>query len=156
MAVVTSPPILSQTVPPNETTSSSNAEEKAPHLPLVPSRKIEYTATEGTWLSLDVSPDGKSIVFDLVGHIYTVPISGGDARSITSGLSFDSTPRFSPDGTKIVYVSDRSGADNVWVSNINGSDARALTADENTTFTSPSWTADGHTYSGLSKEAKLL
>jgi len=142
-AVVSSPPIFSQTVPPKETSSSANAEEKAPHLPLVPSRKIEYTATEGTWLSLDVSPDGKSIIFDLVGHIYTVPISGGDAKPITSGLSFDSTPRFSPDEKKIVYVSDRSGADNVWVSNINGSDARALTADENTTFTSPSWTADG-------------
>ena len=140
--VIAVPLAFSQQSPPKETASTAKAEEKAPHLPLVPSRKIEYTATEGTWLSLDVSPDGKSIVFDLVGHIYVLPISGGEARPITSGLSFDSTPRFSPDGKKVVYVSDRSGADNVWVSNPDGSDARALTADENTTFTSPSWTSD--------------
>jgi len=141
--VIAVPLAFGQAAPPKETASTTKAEEKAPHLPLVPSRKIEYTATEGTWLSLDVSRDGKSIVFDLVGHIYLLPIFGGEARPITSGLSFDSTPRFSPDGKKIVYVTDRSGADNVWVSNTDGSDARALTADENTTFTSPSWTADG-------------
>jgi hypothetical protein len=140
---VAGPLLFAQTNPSKDAPSSTATDEKAPHLPLVPSRKIEYTATEGTWLSLDVSPDGKSIVFDLVGHIYVLPIAGGEAKATTSGLSFDSTPRFSPDGKKVVYVSDRSGADNVWVSNIDGSDARALTADENTTFTSPSWTPNG-------------
>jgi Tol biopolymer transport system component len=94
-------------------------------------------------MSLDVSPDGKTILFDLVGHIYKLPIEGGEATAITSGLPFDRQPRFSPDGGKIVYVSDRSGADNLWLANPDGSGARPLTADENTQFTSPSWTPDG-------------
>jgi Tol biopolymer transport system component len=124
------------------TAKNAAAAVEAPHLPLAPTRKIEYTATEGTWLSLDVSPDGKTIVFDLVGHLYEMPIAGGEAKAITSGLSFDSTPRFSPDGKRIAYISDRSGADNVWVANADGSDARPLTGEENAGFTSPSWTAD--------------
>jgi Tol biopolymer transport system component len=109
---------------------------------LVPARKLEYTATEGTWLSLDLSPDGKTIVFDLVGHLYEMPAAGGEARAITSGLSFDSAPRFSPDGKKLAYISDRSGADSLWVANADGSDARPLTEEENTAFVSPSWTPD--------------
>jgi Tol biopolymer transport system component len=116
--------------------------DKEPRLPLVPTRKLEYIATEGTWVSLDISPDGKTIVFDLVGHLYEMPITGGEAKAITSGLSFDSLPRFSPDGKMIAYVSDRSGANNLWVSNADGSQARPLTGDENSTFTSPSWTPD--------------
>ena len=116
--------------------------EKEPRLSLVPTRKLEYTATEGTWISLDISPDGKTLVFDLVGHLYEIPITGGEAKAITSGLSFDSMPRFSPDGKMIAYISDRSGADNIWVANADGTGARPLTGDENTTFTSPSWTPD--------------
>src|SRR5215470_13175130 len=41
-------------------------------LPLKSDRKIEFTTDEGTWLSLDVSPDGKTIVFELLGDIYTL------------------------------------------------------------------------------------
>lgn len=116
--------------------------DKQPRLPLVPTRKIEYTATEGTWLSLDLSPDGKTMVFDLVGHLYKMPVTGGEATAITSGLEFDSMPRFSPDGKLLAFISDRSGADNLWVANADGSNARPLTGDENSTFTSPSWTPD--------------
>ncbi|MFI5094571.1 MAG: amidohydrolase family protein [Candidatus Acidiferrales bacterium] len=112
-------------------------------LSLRATRKIEFSTDEGTWLSLDLSPDGKTIVFDLVGHLYELPDTGGEAKAITSGLSFDSQPRFSPDGKKIVYVSDQSGADNVWIANADGSDPRVLTSEDNTTFTSPAWTSDG-------------
>ena len=133
---------LAQNAPKDEVKASSAAASKSSGLTLVPARKIEYIATEGTWLSLDVSPDGKTLVFDLVGHLYEMPVGGGEAHPITSGLSFDSTPRFSPDGKRIVYVSDRSGADNIWIANADGSDPRALTAAENTMFTAPGWTAD--------------
>jgi Tol biopolymer transport system component/imidazolonepropionase-like amidohydrolase len=112
-------------------------------LTLNAARKMEFSTSEGTWISLDVSPDGQTILFDLVGHLYELPISGGTAKAITSGLSFDSQPRFSPDGKKVVYVSDRSGADNLWIANADGSNARALTADKNTGFTAPAWTPDG-------------
>ena len=40
---------------------------------------------EGTWMSLDVSPDGRTIAFDLLGDIYVMPITGGDAQAIASG-----------------------------------------------------------------------
>ena len=94
-------------------------------------------------MSVDLSPDETVILFDLVGHIYKLPAQGGEATQITSGLSFDSQPRFSPDGKQIVYVSDRTGANNIWIANADGSGARALTDDENTGFVSPAWTPDG-------------
>src|SRR5207302_1675559 len=82
-------------------------------LPLTPTRPLRFTTDEGTWVSLDVSPDGTTIVFELLGDLYTIPIAGGKATRITSGQAFDAQPRFSPDGRSIVFVSDRSGADNV-------------------------------------------
>ncbi|MCU1242721.1 MAG: amidohydrolase [Candidatus Acidoferrum typicum] len=112
-------------------------------LSLQAARKIEFTTDEGTWISLDVSGDGRTIVFDLVGHLYTVGIGGGTAMPITSGFSFENQPRFSPDSKQIVYVSDRSGADNLWISKIDGSGAKRLTNDIDTMFTSPTWTPDG-------------
>jgi imidazolonepropionase-like amidohydrolase/Tol biopolymer transport system component len=112
-------------------------------LTLRAARKIEFSTDEGTWISLDVSSDGRKIVFDLTGHLYVLSIEGGKAVPITSGFPFDSQPRFSPDGKQIVYVSDRSGAQNVWVSNADGSGTRQLTSDVNAMFTSPAWTSDG-------------
>jgi WD40-like Beta Propeller Repeat len=73
-------------------------------LPLKPARKIEFTSSEGTWLSLDVSPDGQTIIFDLVGDLYTVPISGGTAKKISKGMAFNAQPHYSPDGKKIAYI----------------------------------------------------
>src|SRR5882762_8988354 len=112
-------------------------------LTLLAARKLEFSTDEGTWISLDVSSDGQAIVFDLAGHLYRLDIKGGNAIPITSGFSFESQPRFSPDGKQIVYVSDRSGADNIWISHADGSGARRLTSDVDTMFTSPAWTRDG-------------
>ena len=80
-------------------------------LPLNGERKIK--TNEGTWLSLDVSPDGQTIVFDFLGDLYTLPITGGKAERITEGLAFDNHPRFSPDGKEIVFISDEDSAENV-------------------------------------------
>ena len=76
---------------------------------------LRFTATEGTWMSVDVSPDGASIVFDLLGHIYEMPAAGGDARPLTSGRSWNTFPRYSPDGTRIAFTSDRSGTEDIWI-----------------------------------------
>jgi Tol biopolymer transport system component len=112
-------------------------------LPLEGTRTIAFSTDEGSWISLDVSPDGKSVLFELLGDLYTVPIGGGDARRITDGMAFDSQPRYAPDGAKIVFLSDRSGAENVWIANADGSEPRAVTKEKTQTFRSPDWTPDG-------------
>ncbi|HXI02562.1 MAG TPA: M3 family metallopeptidase, partial [Candidatus Saccharimonadales bacterium] len=80
-----------------------------------PTKEIRFTTTEGTWMNLDVHPGGKLIVFDLLGDLYTVPIDGGKATRITRGAAYDFQPRFSPDGKKLLFTSDRGGAFDVWV-----------------------------------------
>jgi Tol biopolymer transport system component len=117
--------------------------KKPEGLPLKPNRTIEFTTDEGTWVSLDVSPDGKTILFELLGDLYTVGIEGGEAKAITTGMPFDSSPRYSPDGKWIAFVSDKEGAENLWVAAKDGSDAKALTKDKQSLFVSPSWTPDG-------------
>ncbi|WP_420462819.1 amidohydrolase family protein [Candidatus Palauibacter sp.] len=112
-------------------------------LPLEPARWARFTTNEGTWISLDVSPDGETIVFDLVGDLYRMPIAGGEATRLTSGLPHDMQPRFSPDGTRIVYVSDRSGDDNLWLIDAEGGEPTQLSKGIGSTFLSPEWMPDG-------------
>jgi len=112
-------------------------------LPLKPDRKIEFTTDEGTWLSLDVSPDGKTIAFDLLGNIYTMPIEGGEAKAISTGMAFDSQPRFSPDGKWITFISDREGSENIWIMHPDGKEPKQVSKDPSNAFASPSWAPDG-------------
>jgi Tol biopolymer transport system component len=122
-----------------------SARRTAPNtdLPLIPTRPLRFTTTEGTWMSLDVSPDGRTIVFDLLGDLYTLPMTGGTATRITSGSGFDGQPRFSPDGRRVVFVSDRSGGENLWIVDADGRNPRALTRGNAQSFISPEWTPDG-------------
>ena len=108
-------------------------------------REIAFTTEEGTWMSLDVSPDGEWIVFDLLGHIYRVPTAGGDAEVLTqgSGIALNFHPEYSPDGSRIVFISDRSGQNNVWTMNADGSAPEAVYLDRDTRFTDPTWSPDG-------------
>jgi Tol biopolymer transport system component len=113
-------------------------------LPLVPARHLQFEEHKGTWVSLDVSPDGKTIVFELLGDLYQMSIGGGEAKCIVCGLPFDSQPTYSPDGSMIAFVSDRSGNENLWVARADGSQPRQLsTVDDNAVFISPAWSADG-------------
>jgi Tol biopolymer transport system component len=112
-------------------------------LPLKPTRNVRFTTSEGTWMSLDVSPDGRTIVFDLVGDIYTLPIGGGKATRITDGMAMDAQPRWSPDGRQIVFISDRDGSDDVWTIAADGKSPRQITKTDRTQFLSPEWAPDG-------------
>ncbi len=103
-----------------------------------------FTTTEGTWMNLDVSPDGKTIAFDLLGDIYTMPITGGKAKAIRTGIPFEIQPRFSPDGTKISFTSDAGGGDNIWLLNVDGSDAKQITKEDFRLLNNAVWTADGN------------
>ncbi|MBZ5603920.1 MAG: amidohydrolase family protein [Acidobacteriia bacterium] len=116
---------------------------KKPGLPLKPERKIEFTTDEATWLSLTLTPDGKTIVFELLGDLYSLPVTGGEAKPITTGMPFDSQPSVSPDGKHIAFVSDRDGSENLWICNLDGSDPKQLSKDAQGDFESPSWTPDG-------------
>ena len=122
---------------------AGGAAAAAATLPLKSARTHTFTATEGTWLSLDVSPDGQTIVFDLLGDLYTMPVAGGRATRLTSGMAYDVQPRFSPDGKKIVYVSDRSGGDNVWILSLDGKDTTQVTKGNNNLYVFSEWTPDG-------------
>ncbi len=108
-------------------------------------REIDFTTSEGTWMSLDVSPDGQWIAFDLLGHIYRMPADGGDAESLTqeSGVAVNYHPAYSPDGGHIAFVSDRKGQYNLWVMNSDGSEPRAVFTDPAVRVTDPTWTPDG-------------
>ena len=117
--------------------------EEKKGLPLKSDRKIEFTTDEGTWISLDVSPDGKTIVFELLGDIYTLPIEGGQAKLISGGMAFDSQPRFSPDGKWIAFISDREGSENIWVMHPDGTEVKQVSKDPGAEYSSPSWAPDG-------------
>jgi imidazolonepropionase-like amidohydrolase/Tol biopolymer transport system component len=111
--------------------------------PPLPTRQVGINVDEGTWMNVDVSPDGRTIAFDLLGDIYTLPISGGAATRIAEGLPFEMQPQFSPDGRKIAFTSDRGGGDNIWLMNADGSDKRQLTQEQFRLLNEPMWSRDG-------------
>ena len=112
-------------------------------LPLTPTRWMEMTVEEGSWMSVDVSPDGETLVFDLLGDLYLLPIEGGRAEPLTQGMAFDAQPRFSPDGSRVVFVSDRTGGDNVHIISVDRSDTVQVTSGSGHAFQSPEFTPDG-------------
>jgi len=117
---------------------------RADDLPLKPARTLRFTTDEGTWISTDVSPDGRTLILDLLGDLYVLPIEGGEAKALTRGMAFDTQPRFSPDGRQIAFVSDRDGSENVWLMNADGrGDAVPLTHGKDSVFISPEWAPDG-------------
>lgn len=111
--------------------------------PPLPTRTVNINVDEGTWMDVDVSPDGRLIAFDLLGDIYTMPITGGTATRIADGLPFEMQPQFSPDGKRIVFTSDRGGGDNIWTMNVDGSDKQQLTKESFRLLNEPSWSPDG-------------
>ncbi|HSM61282.1 MAG TPA: hypothetical protein VK849_10815, partial [Longimicrobiales bacterium] len=110
-----------------------------------PTRDVRFEVSAGTWMDLDVSPDGSTIVFDLLGDIYTMPIAGGSATRISGGPAFEFQPRFSPDGSRIAFVSDRDGLNNIWTTAPDGSDPRQVTSERERDVNSPAWSPDGET-----------
>ncbi|TGX56219.1 amidohydrolase [Sphingomonas gei] len=106
-------------------------------------RQIPIRVSEGSWMDLDVSPDGATIAFGLLGDIYTMPIAGSTPTRIAEGLAWEVQPRFSPDGRRIAFTSDRGGGDNIWVMNRDGSDKRQVTEEDFRLLNQPGWSPDG-------------
>ena len=105
---------------------------------------VKITVNEGTWMSVDVSPDGKTLVFDMLGDLYLMPATGGEAKVLRQGPAYDRNPHFSPDGSRITFLSDGGGYDNAWVINVDGSGAREVSHETYSYVGTPAWTADGN------------
>lgn len=118
---------------------------RAEDLPLQPGRALKFKTDSGTWMSLDLSPDGKTIVTDILGDLYRIPANGGQAQRITSGMAFDSQPTFSPDGKSIAFVSDRSGGESLWTARADGSVPQRISMGDDDIWASPAWSVDGKT-----------
>ncbi|HTV03259.1 MAG TPA: amidohydrolase family protein [Luteitalea sp.] len=135
---------------PGPATAATDAPKKEPAwdvtAPLGPTHDVSFETDEGTWMNVDVSPDGRTIVFDLLGDIYTMPIEGsgtGLATRITTGPAFDMQPRFSPDGKRIAFSSDRNGLWNIWVMQVDGSRPSQVSKENRWFVNSPTWAPDG-------------
>ncbi|WP_175596942.1 amidohydrolase family protein [Peristeroidobacter soli] len=113
-----------------------------------PSYDVEFQVDEGTWMSVTVSPDGKTLVFDLLGDIYSLPAAGGEAKLLFGGAAMQRNPRFSPDGSQLLYISDGGGSDNFWIANADGSNARQVTKETVRLLSTPAWTGDGKSVAG--------
>lgn len=133
---------------PDFSTFSGGAPEKGDGkkgLALDPERKVEFETDEGTWISLDVSPDGQTIIFELLGDLYAMPIAGGEATPLVTGMGFQTQPTFSPDGSQVAFISDQDGAENLYVANADGTKAKKLSKSSNNgDMMSPEWSADGN------------
>jgi imidazolonepropionase-like amidohydrolase/Tol biopolymer transport system component len=106
-------------------------------------KELKINTSEGTWMNLDVSPDGQKIVFDMLGDIFIIPVTGGKATALRTGHAFEVQPRFSPDGSKISFTSDAGGGDNIWTMNADGSDAKQITKEDFRLLNNAVWTPDG-------------
>ena len=127
------------------TLSSVNAQEKkeAPKWDVEKfkgtTKNFSITTNEGTWMNLDVSPDGKEIVFDMLGDIYVMPITGGTAKLLSGGIAYEVQPRFSPNGKHISFTSDRSGADNIWIMDRQGGNKKQITKETFRLLNNATW-----------------
>ena len=110
----------------------------------VPTRVISFDTTEGTFMTVDVSPDGETLVFDLLGDLYSLPFAGGKAVPLTTGSAWDQAPRFSPDGQQVYFVSDRQGRKNIWRLTIGDGLIEQITASESDVLGSPNWSQEDH------------
>ncbi|MGH8239465.1 MAG: TolB family protein, partial [Steroidobacteraceae bacterium] len=111
-------------------------------------RDVSIDTRSGTWMSVDVSPDGKRVAFDLLGDIYDLPIEGGEARALASGMAWDMQPRYSPDGKWLAFTSDRAGGDNLWIMDANGSGARQISKESFRLLNNPVWHPSGRYVAG--------
>jgi len=143
LALFLSISILAQNPENSIKSDSVKSKKKETGLPLKVDRKIKIKTDEGTWMSLDISPNGETLVFDLLGDIYTLPIEGGKATRITNGLAFDTHPKFSPDGKELLIVSDRSGGPNAWILDLESLDSTQVTKGNDFFMEDAEWTNDG-------------
>ena len=115
---------------------------------------FSYLASEGSWISLDISPDGEHMVIDLLGHIYQMPVTGGTAVALTEGRSWNMFPRYSPDGTKLLFTSDKSGSEDLWVMDLENNENQNVSKMDIPVFQG-TWSKDGRHVYGTALNMKV-
>jgi len=118
--------------------------------------RVDFEVDEGTNLSFDLSPDGKTIVFDLLGQLWRLPSEGGTATAITKAgedRADDVEPSFSPDGATIAFQGFRRSGAGIFRVALDGGIPERLTSDVLSErlrrlpgpwpHLSPSWSPDG-------------
>ena len=143
LGLLTSTAAIAQTPPPAAADPAKPPKWDVNAPPGMTTRQVPINVDQGTWMNVDVSHDGKTIAFDMLGDIYTMPIAGGTPTRVAEGLAYEQQPRFSPDGRRIAFVSDRAGGDNIWVMNVDGSDKRQVSKEDFRLLNQPSWSPDG-------------
>ncbi len=108
---------------------------------------VQKVADDARWSSW--SKDGKRILFSQAGadnkisDLYTVKIDGTDPVQLTKNTKRNSTPAFSPNGRKIVFISTReSDKYQLYVMNSDGSNVKLLTTDSSVAYFNPMWSPD--------------
>lgn len=104
---------------------------------------ISIDTREFSWADVDVSPDGKHLVFHMLGDIYRVGIDGGEAEALTADIAWNFQPRFSPDGRSIAFISDRDGAENLWIMDADGGNPVQVSKERDHLLHNPAWSPDG-------------
>lgn len=139
-------PPTPQPVPPVDRNAGETGEDQPKwdvNTPHGPTKTVSFSTDEGTWMDVDVSPDGREIAFSLLGDLYRLPITGGAAQRITSGPAWDVQPRWSPDGKELAFTSDRAGGNNLWRVRSDGSNPEQVTNEDFRLLNNPAWTPDG-------------
>ena len=126
------------------TTDKTQAEKWSVNSPQGEFTTAKIDVRQGTWMNVDISPDGQILVFDLLGDIYTLPIEGGEATALMTDIAWQMQPRFSPDGKHIAFTSDEDGGDNLWIMNADGSAGKAVSSETFRLLNSPAWSPDGN------------
>lgn len=80
------------------------------------------------WLrNTAISPDGQTVAFTFMGDVYTVPLTGGNAKQITTSPAYDTAPVWSPDGKRIAFSSQRKGSSDIYVVDAIGGTPKRIT-----------------------------
>ncbi len=105
-------------------------------------RKIEFDTRQVTQPDIAVSPDGKTLIFTMLGHLFRLPVEGGSAEQLTFGPFYDTDPAISPDGIRVAFVSDRDGSEgNVYVLDLVTKQVSPATKEARAGR--PAWSSDG-------------
>jgi Tol biopolymer transport system component/DNA-binding winged helix-turn-helix (wHTH) protein len=114
--------------------------------------QTRLTRNNATDSATSWSPDGSQIAFasnrDHVSpfdfDIYLMSADGSNVRKIVEDREYDAEPKWSPDGKKILFISGRNGNFDLYVTNIDGTEQRNLTADYDKNDIAPAWSPDGN------------